>query len=117
MTSTINFLYLLLLLDYLKVDQSKFRKTQSLDRKSNKTHAIKFAYTGDGFLSIRWEKVGLSSLPTRMKASGNSLVIKDLQFKDGGEYKCILNGKYNNISVIITVNVFGKLFFILPFCS
>ena len=104
------------LIEYLRIDQSNFRKTQSLDRKSNKTHSIKCAFEGDGFVSIEWHKAGLTTLPARMNQSGNLLIINNLQFKDEGEYNCIVNGKYNKINGTISVHVFGKLLISL-FCE
>ena len=99
-------------LDYLKLDLANFRKSQSLDRKSNKTHAIKCGFVGDGFVSISWKKDGLTSLPSRMKQVGNSLIIHNLRFTDGGVYFCTVKGNYNEITGKINVNVFGKIFYL-----
>ena len=75
--------------------------------------SIRCAFEGDGFLNIQWRKTGLAKLPSRMKKSGNSLIINDPQFKDGGEYTCTVNGKYNTIDGKVRVQVIGMYVFVL----
>lgn len=92
-------------LKYLKFENGIVEKTKFLDRKSSKLQSIRCAFKGDGFVNIRWSKTGLAKLPSRMKKIGNSLIISDLQFKDGGEYTCMVNGRYNTINGKINVKV------------
>ena len=90
-------------------DPAKFRKVQSLDRKSTKVHSVICAIIGDGSITVTWKKNGVASLPSHIKPVGNSLVINDLQASDGGQYECSATGPYNSIKATITVIVFGEL--------
>eukprot|EP00794_Sanderia_malayensis_P020616 gene20616-22651_t len=100
---------------YVKLNSRVHQNHQNLDRILKKPHAIHCSYTGDGPITVAWSKVGLATLPARMKPAGNTLTISDLKSTDSGKYYCKIEGKYNTVTASVDVLVYeGPQFVIKP---
>ena len=66
-------------------------------------------FEGYGTPTITWSKEGLSKLPSRMKANGSVLYIKDLEYEDAGIYHCKAKGPFNDASGKVNVTIYGKV--------
>ncbi len=101
----------------VKINTRVQQNKQNLDRLLNKMHVVHCAFSGSGPITVKWSKQGLLKLPSRMKPLGGKLIIKQLEMDDKGNYTCSAKGKYNSVSAVVNVIVYGWYFSLNSYVS